>query len=203
MIDTDGALRRMEEYLRELRSALRTLPEDETHDIVEEIRSHLRDSAETGGVLAPDAMLAALERLGPPRALASMYRVENLAERAERTRSPWLALRTIFHWAGLSLSGAGALLVSLVGYTLSASFMICAVAKPFNPQRVGLWRLDDPQDHWSLHLGFRVPPQGTEVLGWWIVPLGLLAAAGLLLMTVRFGWRSLHRLRRTPLTPGR
>ncbi len=203
MIDNDGASRRMEEYLRELRSALRTLPEGETHDIVEEIRSHIRDSAETAGVLDPDAMNAALERLGPPRALASMYRVENLAKRAERTRSPWLALRTIFHWAGLSLSGAWVLLVSLVGYTLAASFLICAVAKPFNPHRVGLWRLDDPQDSWSLHLGFRAPPQGTEVLGWWIVPLGLLAGAGLVLLSVRFGWRSLHRFRRTPLTPGR
>lgn len=203
MSDIDAALRKVDEYLKELRGALRSLSESEAHDIVEEIRSHIRDSTETGGVLAPETVTATLERLGPPRELASMYRMENLAERAQRTRSPWLALRSTFHWAGLSLSGAWVLLVSLVGYTLSASFLICAVAKPFNPQRVGLWRLDEPQDSWSLHLGFRAAPQGTEVLGWWMVPLGLLLGAGLFLLTFRYGLRSLQRFRRTLPKPGR
>ena len=203
MTDTDGALRRMEEYLRELRSALRALPGGETRDIVEEIRSHIRDSAEAGRALSEESVAATLERLGPPRELASMYRMENLAERAEQTRSPWLALRTIFQWAGLSLSGAWVLLVSLVGYSLSACFLISAVAKPFNPQRVGLWRLDDPQDSWSLHLGFRSVPQGTEILGWWMVPLGLLVGAGLFLLTFRLGLRSVQRFRRSLNLPGR
>jgi HAAS len=203
MPDAGAALRKMDEYLKELRGALSSLPDREAHDIVEEIRSHIRDSSETGGALSPESVAATLERLGPPRELASMYRMEHLAERAERTRSPWLALRLIFHWAGLSLSGAWVLLVSLVGYSLSACFLISAVAKPFNPQRVGLWRLDDPQDSWSLHLGFRAAPQGTEILGWWMVPLGLLVGAGLFLLTFRLGWRSVKRFRRTLILPGR
>jgi HAAS domain-containing protein len=203
MPDADAARRKMDEYLRELRGALSRFPEREAHDIIEEIRSHIRDSSGTGGALSQESVTATLERLGPPRELASMYRMENLAERAERTRSPWLVLRTVFHWAGLSLRGAWALLVSLVGYMLSASFLICAVAKPFNPQRVGLWRLDEPQDSWSLHLGFRAAPPGAEVLGWWIVPLGLLVGAGLFLLTFRFGLSSLQRFRRTLVIPGR
>ena len=203
MPDAGVALLKMEEYLRELRGALCGLPDREAHDIVEGIRSHIRDSSETGGAIALESVSATLERLGPPLELASMYRMENLAERAQRTRSPWLALRTIFQWAGLSLRGAWVLLVSLVGYSLSASFLICALAKPFNPQRVGLWRLDDPQDSWSLHLGFRTVPQGTEVLGWWVVPLGLLVGAGLFLLTFCLDLRSVQRFRRTLKLPGR
>ena len=200
MPDAGVALLKMEEYLRELRGALSGLPDREAHDIVEEIRSHIRDSSETRGALALASVSATLERLGPPRELASMYRMENLAEKAQRTRSPWLALRTIFHWAGLSLSGVWVLLVSLVGYSLSASFLICAIAKPFNPRRVGLWRLEDS---WSLHLGFGGAPQGIEVLGWWVVPLGLLVGAGLFLLTFRLGLRSVQKFRRTLNLPGR
>jgi HAAS domain-containing protein len=203
MPDTDIAVRMMEDYLKHLRGALRRLPEGEARDIVEEIRSHLRDSADRDGVPSAEKAAAALERLGSPLELATKYRMGSLAERAQRTRSPWLALRTIFHWAGLSLNGVWVLLVSLVGYTLAASFLIAAAAKPFNPQRVGLWRLDDPQDSWSLHLGFRAAPQGAEVLGWWMVPLGLLVGVGLFLLTARFGVRSLARFRSTLTLPGR
>jgi len=203
MPESDMAIQKIAEYLRELRGALSALPNSEAQDIIEEIRSHIHDSASSGAALSPEAVAATLERLGSPRELASMYRMERLAERARGTRSPWLALRTIYQWAGLSVSGAWVLLVSLVGYGLSASFLICAVAKPFNPERVGLWKLDDPRDSWSLHLGFRAAPQGTEVLGWWMVPLGLLVGAGLFLLTFRFGLRSLHRLRRTLSLPGR
>jgi HAAS domain-containing protein len=203
MADADIALRKMEEYLKQLRGALGILPKDEARDIVEEIRSHIRDCGERDGALASEEVAATLERLGPPLELASKYRMESLAKRAQRTRSPWLVLRTIFHWAGLSLNGAWVLLVSLMGYALAAAFLISAIAKPFNPQRVGLWRLDDPEASWSLHLGFREAPHGTEVLGWWMVPLGLLVGSGVFLVTVRYGLRSLGTLRRTLTIPGR
>ena len=36
---------------------------------------------------------------------------------------------------------------------------------------------------------------GDELLGWWIVPLGLLIGAGLFLLTTRFGLWGLRRLR--------
>ena len=203
MPDTDAALRRIEEYLKELRGGLGALSGSEAHDIVEEIRSHIRDSVERESAPASEAVTAILERLGPPLELASMYRMENLVERAQRSRSPWLALRTMIRWAGLSFSGAWVLLVSVVGYMLAGSLLIAALVKPFIPQRVGLWRLADPENSWSLHLGFRAPPQGTEVLGWWMVPLGLLAGLGLLVLTFRFGLHSLQRLRRTLTIPGR
>ena len=40
----------------------------------------------------------------------------------------------------------------------------------------------------SLRLGFgSAPPGGRELLGWWIVPIGLVVGCGLVMLTTRFG----------------
>lgn len=39
----------------------------------------------------------------------------------------------------------------------------------------------------SLRMGFYGPPAGArELLGWWVVPLGLVVGCGLLVLTTRF-----------------
>ena len=55
----DGA-RTLDGYLSELRARLRNLPDAEASEILEELRSHLRDSVGTGGELTERAAL-------PPR----------------------------------------------------------------------------------------------------------------------------------------
>ncbi len=124
-----------------------------------------------------------------------MYVAETIVARAERSFSPWLILGGIFRWAALSSAGLLMLLGSLVGYALAASFSISALMKPFAPDSVGLWRLTESADSFSLKLGPGSPPSGDELLGWWIVPLGLLIGAGLFLLTTRFGLWGLRRLR--------
>ena len=74
---------------------------------------------------------------------------------------------------------------------------LAAVRKPMAPDRVGLWQLG--ADTYSLRLGFGQPAAGRELLGWWIVPIGLLAGAACLWLTTRLGRRAIHRLRRSPL----
>src|SRR5262249_23539708 len=175
----DVARRKTENYLGQLRDALADLPAAEARDIVEEIRSHIRDCAQGGGELASDQVDATLARLGSPSHLAALYSVESLARRARGSGSLWLALQTLVGWARLSLEGIWVLCLWLAGVALASALMIGALAKPFNPGRVGLWRLAGDEGSWSLHLGFREAPQGTEVLGWWIIPLGLLLGAGL------------------------
>jgi hypothetical protein len=199
---SDAATRSIESYLGRLRSALEALPADEAEDIVREIRSHIRESAGLEGAATPVNVSDILERLGSPTELAAKFRAHSLARAAQQSGSPWLVLRTIFRWAALSARGAAVLLVSLVGYVLAFSFLLAAVEKPFNRSRVGLWKLADADGSWSLHLGFRNPPQGTEMLGWWIIPLGLVAGAGLFWLTARFGLGRLRDLRRTLEVPG-
>lgn len=133
-----------------------------------------------------------------------------MADRARRldasrgeVRAPWRLLKTLFRWATVSIAGVLAFLGVLAGYLMAASFLCAALVKPFAPGRVGLWRLDG--DHFSLRLGFVAPPpvQGEEILGWWIVPLGLVLGAALFWLTPRLARWAIRRFRRTPLVSAR
>jgi hypothetical protein len=72
-------------------------------------------------------------------------------------------------------------MVCVVGYMFGASFFLAALIKPFNP-RVGLWMLDNHA--YSLALGFTdYRPQGHELLGWSLIPIGLALGGGTILLT--------------------
>ncbi|MGA9042526.1 MAG: DUF1700 domain-containing protein [Terriglobales bacterium] len=200
-ISTDSQ-QRIDAYLNILRKRLRGLSDEDSRDIVEEIRSHVLDKAAIGGDITPDAVVSALAALGNPEALASQYVTDDLLMRAQVARSPWLILRSLFRWAGLSVAGFCILMLSLIGYGLAGSLVLCALLKPFHPQTDGLWLLNSPQDphSFSLHLGFSsLSVDGREVLGWWIVPIGLALGAWLGLLTfysgrwsIRQFWRPLR-----------
>lgn len=197
MVEAREKQRNVERYLEELRAGLRGMPADEASEIVEEIRSHIHDSAAEGGLMTQSSQQATLERLGPAKELASRYVMQSMAARAEDSRSHFLALRTIARWAKVSVVGCGVLAVSIIGYGLAAIFAYPALAKPFRPDRVGLWRLADPTD-WSFSLGAVDQPGAKELLGWWIIPLGLFLGGTLLLVTQRFVMWSIRRLQSHP-----
>jgi hypothetical protein len=182
---------KIDEYLGQLRAGLRKLPSDQVTDIVEEIRSHVLDTAGPRETMTEAGVRETLSRLGPASALASTYVTQNLLGEAARSRSPWMLLKSTFRWATLSLQGLFVFLGAVIGYSLAAIFSFCALAKPINPHRVGVWRV---QDGFSLHMGLRheVPP-GQEVLGWWLVPLALIVSFILVLLTTEMGVRTIRR----------
>jgi hypothetical protein len=193
---SDGA-RGLEAYLAELSKRLGPLPEAERAEIVAELRGHVLDSV--GESPAEGAVAAVLGRLGPAEDLAAQYLTHSVLASAGRSRSPWTLVTSLARVGGTSLAGFSALVALVVGYGLAASFAVAAVRKLVAPDRVGLWRLGP--DSFSLTLGFGARPAGEELLGWWIVPVGLLAGVGGVWLTTRFGRWCVRRLRPSPLAP--
>jgi hypothetical protein len=204
-ISTDSQ-QKIDAYLEVLRKRLRGLGEQDARDVVEEIRSHILDKALVGEDITPGAVASALAALGSPEELASQYVTDDLLARAQVTRSPWLILHSLFRWASLSFAGFWVLMFSLIGYGLAGAFVLCAVLKPIHPRTAGLWALPDPADAFSvsLRLGFGPPPvDGRELLGWWIIPLGLVVGTGLVFLTFHFGLWSIRKFWRPRPVTGR
>lgn len=187
---------KIELYLKQVRLGLRHLPEAQVADILQELRSHILERAQSGGPLSDAATDAALQSLGNPQEVASLYVADNVMARAESSRTPWMVLRGVFLWAMLSLKGFFVLTVCLIGYLFGAAFFIAALAKPFNPHAVGLW-MTGP-DSYSLALGMTDSARhGRELLGWFLIPLGCSLGGGTILLTTHFGLWCIRRFRRT------
>jgi Protein of unknown function (DUF1700) len=198
-ISLDGR-QRIEAYLEKLRKSLAGISREDALDIVRELRSHILEKAAEGGELTTPFVEATLSALGSPHELAAQYLADNLLARAARSRSPIVLLHALIRWASLSIAGLFVLLGCIVGYVVGASLVVCAILKPLHPRTGGLWKLSD--ESYSLRLGFgNVPAFGRELLGWWIVLVGLLAGGGLCLVTSHFALWCVRKYRRSHNLP--
>ena len=179
---------KIEAYLGRLRRNLRGLPAAEVEEIIRELRSHILDRLSAEGEPNAASVDAAVTRLGSAEELAAAYITDSVLAQVEVSRSPWRVLGALFRWASLSVAGFIVLLACIVGYVLGAALCLCAILKPFHPHTAGLWMINDSAGDWelSIRMGFGgVPPNGHELLGWWMVPLGLILGVGLVLLTTR------------------
>jgi hypothetical protein len=201
MAITSDAQHRIDAYLTRLRSRLRGIDEQEIREIVEELRSHILDKTGSGEEGTVDQTLDAL---GSPEHLAAEYLTDNLLARAEVSRSPARILDALFRWASLSMAGFSVFLSSILGYFLGIVFVLCALLKPIHPQTAGLWAYPAGGDEStiSLRLGFgSAPPDGRDVLGWWIVPIGLVVGCGLVMLTTRLALWCVRHYRHSRTLP--
>lgn len=183
------AQHKIDAYLGRLRGRLRGLSGGDVREIVEELRSHVADKTGAGEELTPDAVDQILAGLGSPEELANQYLTDEMLARAEVSRSPLRILESLFRWATFSVGGFFVLMGTVLGYLLGGIFMWCGVLKIVHPQTAGLWLIPDGAGdvQVSVRLGFLGPPAGgRELLGWWILPIGLAAGCALVLLTTRF-----------------
>ena len=204
---------KIDAYLKRVRKALRGMPSDDADEIIAELHSHILDRAAAGGGEAAAAgrgeapvdggeapvagVDAAIHGLGSPESLASQYATEALMIRAQVSRSPVVLMQSLFRWAGLSAAGFFVCLGALVGYVLAAVLLLCALVKPFRPHTAGLWTSNGADGlNLGFHLGFGAStPQGKEILGWWIIPIGLALGYGLFVWTTRCALWSVRQYR--------
>ncbi len=183
------AEQRIEAYLSRLRERLRGMNQDEVREIVEELRGHIIDKVASAGIsgeLTAAGVDAALAQLGSPDKLAREYLTDSLLARAEVTRTPFGILKSVFHWASLSVAGFWVLIGSTVGYFFGVVFILVGALKLIHPHTAGLWAFPKGNGdvEWAIRLGFgNVPANGREVLGWWIVPIGWIGGWGLVMLT--------------------
>lgn len=145
-------------------------------DIQREIRAHIVDSAEHSSDQA-SAVDRVLTLLGTPEELAARYSTECRLQRASRSFSPWLILRTCWHWTKLGIKETLAFLVALFGYSIALGLTDAIFLKAFMPSKVGMWI--GPK---GFDIGVPAhPEQMHELLGNDFVPL--IAAAAFLSAT--------------------
>jgi hypothetical protein len=176
--------------------ALRGLPEREIDDILRELRSHVDELAaeEQSGVEA------ALRSLGDPVDLARTYRSENEMVRAECSGSPLVILPGLRHASGGTFGRLTLSALYVLGYFGMGTLWAAALEKLLAPSRGGLWYT--PGDAWSatLVVGGNPPAGARELLGWWVVPIALLAGWGVKYVSDRTAhwWIGRHRRSRAP-----
>ena len=166
----------VEKYLSAFRAALRSTPEPQHGEIVREITAHIRDAAEEPGA----NLSAVLARLGPPEALARQYGEGALLQTARRSLSPLLLLRAALRLATKGILGVVVFTCAVSGYLTGLGMILSALAKPFFPTAIGLWRTPH---HLAAGVVTGSGQPASEVLGWWYIPLALGIGAVLILVT--------------------
>jgi uncharacterized membrane protein len=209
---TDGSnydsRKKIEAYLSRLRVGLRGIKDQEVREIVEELRSHILDKStankDGGAEISASGVDNALAALGSPEELASQYLTDHLLAGAEISRSPLQVVKSSFRWASLSVAGFFVLLGSLLGYFFGAIFILVALLKPFHPHSAGLWTFPDGAGdvEISFRLGFGSVPSGSrDLLGWWIVPIGLAVGCALVMLTTHIAVWFARQYRRSLVLP--
>ena len=180
MMQSEKLQRKIDSYLAELRKCLGTLPPEEVHDILQEIRGHILERAEASGELTEERLVGILKSLGRPEEIAPLYHVDSVVAKARASSSPRVVMRAIQRWSHFSVLGVVLFVIGVLAYTLSFSLMVWGVAKIVAPHEVGAWL----SPTW-LHIGTNSNPAAREVLGWWLVPVGLVGGALAVVATTR------------------
>lgn len=165
-------------YLSLLSVSLGSISATQREEILREISAHIRDCSEESGVSTREI----LTRLGLPQNLAASYLDGAFIQQASRSFSPVLLLRATLR---LGTKGAFGILVGVcgfVGYVMGGSLLLTAIAKCLFPVHTGLWLIGNQMV--SSGTLFPIPQSpAREVLGWWYLPIALIAGSLTLVLT--------------------
>jgi len=172
---------KIDAYLMQLRRSLGELPPEEVTEILQEIRGHILERTEASGELTEARLVAILKALGSPDDIAPLYQADALLARARGSLSPRVVMRGVHRWSTVSVWGLVLFVLGIVGYATGASLILAGLIKIFDPIHVGAWvgpnRIFD--------IGVNHDPAARDVLGWWLIPIGLVGGSALLIATTR------------------
>ena len=176
-------------YLAEVAAKLHELPKQEIEEITLELRSHVLDRLP--GPLDTGRVSAILERLGEPEAIVREH-LEARMRPEDQVADPPSLNRSLRHPGVLHTLGVA--LASALAYGFASCWLYTAIVKPFHPSQVGLWLLPDAGGDISLSLGSHgANTVGRDLLGWGILPLGLVIGGSVAAMMWRWNRRFVER----------
>jgi uncharacterized membrane protein len=171
---------KIDSYLMQLRRSLGELPPEEVSEILQEIRGHILERAESSGELTEERLVAILKALGKPEEIAPLYQAEAAVARARASLSPTVVLRGALRWAMVSVRGFLLFVLGLIGYGISLGLIVGAIGKIIAPDKFGAW-----VGPGNFTIGTNDNPANHEVLGWWLIPVGLALGTVFLVATTR------------------
>ena len=165
---------KLKAYLKDLGKYLKPLPEHDIKEILAEIESLALEASM--GDATEETLDEVLEELGKPKDLAENYRSYLL----DGKRLP-LVLR-VARGTAKGASRSLKYFAAIVGYGAALVLIIVAIAKPFFPEAVGIWYGGGD----SFIVGSPGPDSSMdEVMGYWLIPFGLVVGGGLFFLTQR------------------
>jgi hypothetical protein len=189
----DACPEQLEQYLQAVAGYLTSQSDEDRLEIIRELRSHVLDSV--NGDFSQDALTSALAKLGLPRKVARINLRIRVASAEGNNPTPWHTAKTVARLAFFGGEGLAVLVLSSVGYAFAGCWLLTALAKPFAPDRVGLWLIPDAHGDLSLSLGRHgAGVLGHDILGWWIIPLGLVIAGACGVVMYRYDRRFVRRI---------
>lgn len=176
-------------YVDALALHLRKLDKADAAEVIQEIESHIHEVIEQtearGEVPDVDALL---QGFGPPEVLAAQY-VAHI-----RTGAPPPAGFRVIQRVKQTVTRGLYYSMGAFGYSVAIALLLLAVAKLWQPSLVGAWSINGGH---SVAIAWSGPPyqDAKEILGYWLVPIALLASTWCAVLTHRV-MRILQVLRR-------
>jgi len=185
-------------YLKRLRWALSHLPVEDREEIVTETRAHFSERMAQGAAFEEVAA-----SFGEPEAYARRFLENYEISVALSSGSPLRMMGTAVKAIGRGVGSFLAVTGLIVFYLTALTFVLMAILKPIMPEQVGFWTGDDlfllgiVSDPVVGGMGLVGDPTGAEErLGYWIIPLSLVAGVVVYLMSTSFLRRFLKSMRR-------
>jgi len=170
------SLRIWSRFFEQVNRILRQVPKDQRDEIVLELQGHILESIQHDDADSePDRIMNALDKLGNPEEFLRPLVAEKLLTSGARSLKPSALFCGLYYNMFASARHVLLSLVFAAGYVILAILLFASVMKLFVPE-FGLYIHNDG----GFTLGTtaeEIRNVSTEVLGMWLVPLGIASAA--------------------------
>ncbi len=200
-IFTDAlAIRIWQDYQARLERILKPLPLLQKQDIVLEIQSHIWESIEHDTAQSEaERVLNAIRKLGHPEDFLQSVVGKKLLENASHTFNPAALAQSLYYMLGGSRIQSILVLVMSLLYTVLFVLATMVCTKFILPHNVGLFAGEQGGFAFGYIRNAEGQPQYHDVLGYWFVPLGLIACLMVYIIVTKIAYRIVQSIVKTTI----